>query len=87
MFDGEDLFAKERARLQAVQMREWSLAAQAEKAARLAEEKAADREYGAFLETVGKLRDGAVEVATTDAARRIAETKAYNQRMVRGCVE
>lgn len=82
VFDGEDLLAGERARLQAAQMRQWCLEQQGARASALAEEKAAMRDYAQQQEALGKMRDEYEAAMKAEAARRLAETTAYNARQV-----
>jgi preprotein translocase subunit SecD len=83
VFDGEDLYAAERGRMQAEQMKAWCLEAQGARLAKAQEEKAAQREYAEYLERVGKMKDDYEAAARAEAARRLEEAKAYNLRMVR----
>lgn len=82
VFDGEDLMEGDRRMLQAAQMRAWCLAQQREKEERLAAEKAADKEYAAYLESLGKMRDDLTAQAKAEQAARIAAIKAANDRMI-----
>jgi hypothetical protein len=65
------------------QMRRWCLAQQAEKEARLAAEKDADREYAAYLESLGKMRDDLELTRRSERELAAAQLKAENDRMVR----
>lgn len=82
VFDGEDLYAAERARMQAEQMKAWCLEAQGTRLAKAQEEKAAQREYAEYMERIGKMKDEYDAAARAEAARQLEEAKAYNQRMV-----
>ena len=63
-------------------MRTWCLAQQREKEERLAADKAADREYAAYVESLGIMRDGLEAEMKAERARQAAALKAANDRMV-----
>lgn len=82
VFDGEDLMEGDRRLLQAAQMRKWCLEQQREKEERMAAEKQSDREYAAYLESLGVMRDGLEARMKAERAAQAAATKATNDRMV-----
>ncbi len=64
-------------------MKGWCLAQQRERDEAKAAEKAADKEYAEYLESLGRIRDGLTAKAKAEAAARAAAVKAANDRMVR----
>ena len=73
-------------RLGVLQMRKWCLEQQREREERLAAEKTSDKEYAAYLESLGVMRDGFEAKLKAERAAQAAAIKATNDRMVRECV-
>ena len=72
-------------RLGVLQMRKWCLEQQREREERLAAEKTSDKEYAAYLESLGVMRDGFEAKLKAERAAQAAAIKATNDRMVRVC--
>ncbi len=82
MFEGEDTDRHERRRMQAAQIREWTLSQMAEKKIRDDEERVRDKVYAESMENIGRFQQDAELEYEREKARQAIENRRYNESIV-----